>query len=167
MFDLLNCLIEMFFTCFTFCITNPSQYSYLNDPNLSRGICLNKASSCLVLLTLTCALPKPLSLHIIYNKKFSAGNCVRLRIPVQESEDSLAHLKNHWCIYILLCIYVYCLLLHLGVGETGTFLGDPFRFRLPKDFSMPLCLCVQKTAKLMKSSKLPGDFWVFSNPTPS
>ena len=35
---------------------------------------------------------------------------------------------------ILLCENVY-----LGVGETGTFLGDPFRSQLPKDFSMLLC----------------------------
>ena len=42
-----------------FITTNPSKYSYHDDPNLSRDICLNKASSCLVLFTLTCAAPKP------------------------------------------------------------------------------------------------------------
>ena len=90
MFDLLNCLIKMFFTYFTFCITNPSQYSYLNDPNLSRGICLNKASSCLVLLTLTCALPKPWSLHIIYKKKVFRRK-LRTASDSCKSEFSFSH----------------------------------------------------------------------------
>ena len=31
-------------------------------------------------------------------KKYSAGNCVWLQIPVQESEDAFVHLSGHWCI---------------------------------------------------------------------
>ena len=76
----------------------PIIYYYFNDPYPCRGICLNKASPYLVLFTLTCAAPKPWSQYIYKIKKYSAGNRVRLRIPVQESEDPLALLKNHWCI---------------------------------------------------------------------
>ena len=101
MFDLLNCLIKMFFKCFTFCITNPSQYSYLNDPNLSRGICLSKTSSCLVLLTLTCALPKPWSLHIIYNKKFfrrklrtASDSCAGIWGSLGPLKESLVYVRH-------------------------------------------------------------------------
>ena len=54
----------------------------------------------------------------------------------------------------------------VGVGETSTFLGDPFRSQLPKDFSMLVCLWVQKMAKLMKSRKLPGDFGFLVTPPP-
>ena len=80
---------------------NPSKYSYHDDPYLRRSICLDNASSCLVLFTLTGASPKPQTYISLKQKKYSAGNCVWLRIPVQESEDALALLKNHWCIYIL------------------------------------------------------------------